>query len=98
MSSDNSTQCKSPACTNGDCIGCLNGLRNCRDARCYPKCPECEEPRNQGLAVVMLIVVVILALLVIGLIIFSYTRGLEQEMRIDSLYHSHPAGKIYSVD
>lgn len=90
MSSVNSTHCKRPDCENGDCIGCLNGQRNCRDSRCYPKCPECEEPRNQGLAVIMLVVVVLLVILVIGLIVFSYTRGLEQEMRIDSIYQNHP--------
>ena len=95
MSSVNSTHCKRASCKNGDCIGCLNGQRNCLDSRCHPKCPECEEPRNQGLSVVMIVVVVLLAIFVIGLIIFSYTKGLEQEMRINSIYHNHPETLSY---
>jgi hypothetical protein len=61
-------------CPDGNCEGCLNGVRWCSDVRCAPNCTDCFDPDNNDRYVTGVLIVIMIALLFI-LFMFVVTSG-----------------------
>lgn len=73
-----SNPCTASTCLNGNCPGCRNGVQNCFDPRCYPKCPGCNVSTTSNTN--WIIIVIILGLLAI-LLILSFIIGYDWYMK-----------------
>lgn len=56
-------------CPGGDCPGCKNGKRNCKDPRCAPFCYNCNPHKDRDRIVNMIMLTILIAMIAIFLFV-----------------------------
>lgn len=59
-----------------NCPGCRNGVQYCTDPRCYPNCPNCSTPTNNGTTssnwIIITVILVLLGILLVVAFFIGY--------------------------
>lgn len=58
-------------CPDGNCTGCKDGNKWCKDPRCDPYCQDCEAPKELDLAITVTIWIIIFILVTITIAIIA---------------------------